>query len=224
MSTATRREEPGTTVLRGVPYDVYVALRRARGNDHLRMTYYDGTLEIMSPEYRHEGASSRLGLLVHLVAAALGVDYECGGGTTFRRAGAGPRKGRGKEPDASFYFTNAPALLGKEDINLDAGDPPPDLWIEVGNRASSQGKLPDYAALGVPEVWRFRVRKKHLVFLGLTPEGTYQPMERSRCLPILTPALVLEALSLGDGVLTSQWQTRLRAWIAETLQRPEERT
>ncbi len=41
-------------VLRGVPYGHYVRLRDEPDNDHLRMTYYDGTLEIMSPEHIHE--------------------------------------------------------------------------------------------------------------------------------------------------------------------------
>ena len=36
--------------LRGVSYDFYEEVRRAPGNYHVRMTYHDGTLEIMSPQ------------------------------------------------------------------------------------------------------------------------------------------------------------------------------
>jgi Uma2 family endonuclease len=210
-------------VLRGVPYDAYVAMRRTPGNAHLRMTYHDGTLEIMSPEFRHERASSRLGQLVLTLAVELGLDCESSRCTTFRRGGAGVFRGKGKEPDESFYFANESRVRGKHVIDLDAGDPPPDLWIEVDNRASSRGKLPVYAALGVPEVWRHRARKKHLVFLGLDPQGVYEPIERSRCLPMLTPALVLEGLALGEGLSAMEWQTMFHAWIGDNFHRPKER-
>jgi Uma2 family endonuclease len=219
MST-TKRQVLVTTVLTGVPYQTYVALRDHPGNDHLRMTYHDGTLEIMSPTFRHENVSSRLGLFVHLVAYELGIPYGGSRCTTFRRAGDGPRKGKGKEPDESFYFRYEPIIRGKDTIDLDAGDPPPDLWVEVDNRASSAGKLPVYATLGVPEVWRYRARKKTLAFLSLDPDGTYQSIDRSLCLPMLTPDMVLEALALGEGQSTFEWQRRLRVWIDETLRRP----
>jgi Uma2 family endonuclease len=67
-------------------------------------------------------------------------------------------RGRGKEPDKAFYFANAAAIRGKETIDLRV-DPPPDLWIEVDNRGSSKGKLQLYAALGVPELWRYQARR-----------------------------------------------------------------
>ena len=60
MATITTRGG-GVTVLRGVPYSVYLTLRDEPANDGLRMTYVDGTLEIMSPEFRHEKGSRRLG-------------------------------------------------------------------------------------------------------------------------------------------------------------------
>lgn len=47
--------------------------------------------------------------------------------TTFKREDV-----EGGEPDESFYFSNnAERVRGKEDIDLDAGDPPPDLVVEV---------------------------------------------------------------------------------------------
>jgi hypothetical protein len=68
----------------------------------------------------------------------------------------------------------------------------------VDNRGSSRGRLPVYAALGVPEVWRYRVRRGELRFVRLV-DGAYEPLDRSLALPMLTPALVLEALALGAG-------------------------
>ncbi len=181
------------------------------------MTYHDGTLEIMSPESLHEVPSRRFGLLIYEVAMGLGVSCTGTGSTAFRLRGEDVKKGKGKEPDESFYFANEPRILGKSTkIDLDAGDPPPDLWIEIDNRASSLGKLPVYAALGVPEVWRFRVRRRTLWF-GRRTEVGYEPIERSLSLPMLTPALVLDALALGEGKSEIAWGALLRDWVRTTL-------
>ena len=40
-------------VLRNVPWDLYECLGGDDANRHVRMSYYKGTLELMSPRYRH---------------------------------------------------------------------------------------------------------------------------------------------------------------------------
>jgi Uma2 family endonuclease len=203
--------------LHGVPYDFYEEVRLAPGNDHARMTYYNGTLEIMSPLYRQETASFRLAILVLAVTSTLDIVCQGTGSTTFKRRGVGRKKGWGKAPDQSFYLANEPRIRGKEEIDLES-DPPPDLWIEVDNRGSSRGRLPLYAALGVPEVWRFDSRTKRIWF-GRLEGGAYVETDRSLSLPMLTPETVLEALRLGEGRSASEWDASLRAWIAEHLVR-----
>ncbi len=76
----------GVTVLRGIPYEDYVRIRDVPANGHLRMTYHDGTLEIMSPESLHEVPSRRFGLLIYEVAMGLGVSCTGTGSTAFRLA------------------------------------------------------------------------------------------------------------------------------------------
>lgn len=223
MATTRRQRllDPGVTVLRRVPYDSYVQIVTAEENWHLRMTYYDGTLEIMAPRpIMHERPSRRLGLIVLAVASVLELPGTGTGSATFRRKGEGVYKGKGKEPDQSFYVAHEADLLAKGeegDLDLDAGDPPPDLWIEVDNRGSSKGRLPVYAELGVPEVWRYRTRSKRLVFVRLNEAKVYEPIERSLAYPFLTPALVLEALRMGDGVSEPAWDRALRAWVRDRL-------
>ena len=215
MATVAR-VSPDVTVLEKVPYEVYVRLRDAEENRHLRMAYHDGTLEIVSPRLRkHEKPSRRLSIVITTVADRFGLVYDGTGSYTYRRSGGGPHRGKGKEPDQSFYFANTGRLPKDRDPDLDAGDPPPDLWVEVDNRASSKGRLPVYAALGVPEVWRHRSSKKSLQFHQLIG-GRYVPVDRSISIPALTPSLVLETLALGDDLVESDWVLRLREWVVRT--------
>ena len=195
-------------ILGDVPWDTYVRLRDSDKNQHIRMAYYKGTLEFMSPRYRHEKYSRRLDRLVWELVVELEVPCAFAGSTTLRKEGAEA----GKEPDACFYFANEPLIRDKEEIDL-AVDPPPDLAIEVDNFSNSEGKLPIYAALRVPEVWRYDVRAGVLWFGRHQTDGTYAAITHSDSLPLLTPARVLEALNLCRGVPESRWGRLLREWI-----------
>ena len=182
------------------------------------MTYHDGTLELTYPLYRHEKSSSRLTRFIWAVVEVLDIPCACAGAgsTTLRRKEEGPKKGSGKEPDTSFHITNEHRIRERDEIDLDV-DPPPDLAIEVDNTADSEAKLPVYAKLGVPEVWRYDAKTGSLWFGRLQTDGTYRPIERSECLPMLTPALVLDALGRCRGVEESRWGRLLRDWVRAEL-------
>jgi Uma2 family endonuclease len=213
---------PGVVTLRGVPYGIYAALRDERANDHLRMTYYDGTLEIMSPAYVHELPSRRIGVFMVVFCNELGIRYQGCGSPTFKRGVMEKKKGKGKEPDECFYFANAAKTLKFEHIDLDR-DPPPDIWVEVDHRSSSAGRLPVYAELGVPEVWQLRAKSGRLRFLRLDAERrAYTQIERSLSLPMLTPELVLEGLALGRDLIEFDWVITLKAWVREKFLPPAE--
>jgi Uma2 family endonuclease len=145
------KRHPHVVILHRVPYRAYARLTGVSDNRHLKMAYHDGTLEVLSLRLlKHEVASHRLRLVVTTVAERLGLAYEGTDGTTFRRRGDGPFRGKGKEPDQSFYIASIGRLPRDREVDLDNGDPPPDLWIEVDGRLSSHGRWPVYAALGVP--------------------------------------------------------------------------
>ena len=206
----------GRVSLRGVTYDEYVRIAEDPANDHLRLIYHDGVLEVMSPHRAHEQPAGRIGMLVRAITCELGISCSGMRMTKFHRSGGEPHKGHGKEPDECFYLASEAQILGKDTVDLDAGDPPPDIWVEVDHRASSLGKLPLYAALRVPEIWRYRTRKKTLMFLALSADGVYESVERSLSLPMLTPAIALEALGMCEGISESVWDRRLRAWVRDT--------
>jgi Uma2 family endonuclease len=208
--------EPNRIILHNVPWSLYDRLQAADEHRHVRMSYWNGTLELMSPKYIHDKGGTRLERLIDTVTEELDIPCTCSRSTTLKRPGEGDEEGAGKEADTSFYITNVASIIDKDDIDL-ASMPPPDLAIEVDNTVDSANKLPIYAALGVPEVWRYDVNTRELLFCGLQPDGTYADIDRSECLPMLTPALVLEALALCEGMSESRWGRMLREWVREKL-------
>ena len=91
---------------------------------------------------------------------------------------------RGLDPDECYYVATPPPPAEAEPLDLTA-HPPPDLAIEVDVSSSSVPRQPIYAALGVPEVWRFD--GKAVSFLHLQPDGRYTPAEQSLAFAGLTP-------------------------------------
>jgi Uma2 family endonuclease len=60
---------------------------------------------------------------------------------------------RGAEPDNAYYIQNQPLVKGRK-VDF-SQDPPPDLVVEVDITHTDIDKDRFYAALGVPEFWRF---------------------------------------------------------------------
>jgi Uma2 family endonuclease len=198
-------------VLRGVDWETYNRLRDHPSNGHIRMSYLDGTLILMSPELIHDRYGRRLAMVIDEVTEALGIFVEGIATTTLRLSKMKRAKGTGKEPDYGFYFgQNAIRMHRRVELNLEV-DPPPDLAIEVDYKADSAKALKLYARLGVPEVWRYKPPSQELWFGRLAGE-TYASIDRSLALPRLTPALVLSALARIDEVGTSAAKPWLRDW------------
>ena len=192
----TTRSRPRHSRLTGVTYDMYLRLRSAPGNRGLRMAYNDGVLETMSPEFRHDKGARRIFTIVLAYCKAFDVPLIPAGATTFSRGAPGLRKGRGKEADESFYLREAvDHVADKETLDLNV-DPPPSLWVEIDNWGSSRSRLPLYAGLKVPEVWRYRDRRRTLWFGRLSGE-VYEEIPTSVALPGLSPAAVLGLLDEG---------------------------
>jgi Uma2 family endonuclease len=105
------------------------------------------------------------------------MDVEALGSTTFRREDLE----KGLEPDDCYYIHNPNAIRGRREIDLSV-DPPPDLAIEIDITRVSIPKQPIYAALGIPEIWRFD--GSHLTVLRLR-EGKYFGVEKSEVFPFL---------------------------------------
>ena len=217
MATATAPPpsivKPGLVVLHDVPWDLYCALRDLEANNSVRMIYLDGDLTLMSPALKHDGREWLLGKIVQAVTVVLGLEIRSAGSTTLRLKDT-PEGGTGKEPDTAF-FIGADELRMRGQWEYDLGvDPPPSLAIEVEHSHDlTATAMAVYARLGVPEVWRFRVRDRTLGMSRLVGDR-YQELDRSVVLPKLTPALVVEALAryeVGD-IGENAWFEWLKAW------------
>jgi Uma2 family endonuclease len=143
-----------------------------------RLSYDRGRLIIVSPKREHEFLKVFVSKMSQVLAEELGLEVEATGATTLRRKNLG----KGVEPDESFYVRNAANGVGCLEFDLDV-DPPPDVAIEIDMTNASQDKFPIYAALGVPEIWRYDGQNAH--FYKLVGEN-YETIRNSIAFTILT--------------------------------------
>lgn len=169
-----------------------------------RFTYDRGVLEIMSPLPEHEKYNRAIASLVEVVAEERGLDFENLGSTAFRRDDLQ----RGFEPDSCFYIQHEPAIRGKSVLDLRI-DPPPDLVIEIDITHLSLDKLPIYAAIGVPEVWRYDGQRLEMRML----EGDrYVASRASTALPGITRDDVARLIEEGKATRRLAWLANVRDW------------
>jgi Uma2 family endonuclease len=195
----------------GVSWDDYEAMLRIVGDRPIRVTYDRGRMEIMSPLWTHGSPGYLLGRMIDILVEELDLTYEPADPVTFRRRDLE----KGAEPDKCFYFgENAARVRGKRDIVL-PDDPPPDLVIEVDVTASSVQRLPIFAALGIPEVWRLSARG--LEFLHLQTDAAYRPGDRSLAFPSLAVSVAERCLNEGLDAEKAAWGRSFRAFVRDHL-------
>ena len=113
------------------------------------------------------------------------------------------------EPDQCYYISNEQLVRGKT-VNL-AVDPPPDLVVEVDIAHIDKNAL--YAAMGVPEFWRYDGQVLRIYQLR---EGEYQETETSLAFPEIAKELLYQFLQdcneQGETVSKRQLRKRLNDW------------
>ncbi len=170
-------------------------------------TYDRGKLEIVSPSIPHETDSQTLGLLIELVAAEWETNIRNVGSATFKRKDLQ----RGFEADMTFYIHHEGQVRDKQRIDLSV-DPPPDLLIEIEVTNSAIAKLPIYAEIGVPEVWR--IDGDRVTVLALDA-GDYRESAQSISLPPLDGDILSRFLVESRTMPRTGWIRAVRAWALE---------
>ncbi len=198
----------GRVVLHNVSWETYEHLLA----DHVdssapRFAYDRGTLEITSPNPEHEETNRNLALLVEVVAEEFEMDLRNLGSTTFRREDLE----RGFEPDSCFYFQNEGRVRGKTHLGLSV-DPPPDLVVEIDITSPSLNKLPIYARIGTPEVWRYDGTRVTILRL----EGAeYVKVAQSAALPPLSGEILTRFVREGKALGRRDWTRKVCGWARE---------
>jgi Uma2 family endonuclease len=212
MVTVVRAESPPSDrehiLLQGISWKTFQDLiQELESQPSKRLTYDHGNLEIWMPLPPHERYKKFLARLVEVLTEELEIEICSLGSCTWNRKDLA----KGVEADECYYIQNEPAIRGQLAIDL-AIDPPPDLAIEVDMTSLSLPRLPIYGALGIPEIWRFDGERSQIL---VWQEGEYQAVERSTCLPIITPAVLdnflAQVLTMGE----TSWVKSVRTWVGQ---------
>jgi Uma2 family endonuclease len=93
-------------------------------------------------------------------------------------------------------------------------DPPPDLVLEIDITSGSLDKRPIYAAIGVPELWRYDGNKLE-VFVLHPSNRDYQQVNQSPTFPWMPldviPRFIRQSLVDGETATLRAF----RAWVRE---------
>jgi Uma2 family endonuclease len=159
-------------------------------------------LEILTPSIDHQRDNRTLDLLVEIVASEWSVDVVNVGSTTFKRRDLE----QGFEPDSSFFIQHEEDVRDKAELDLQV-DPPTDLVIEIEVTLSAIPKLPLYAGMRIPEVWRLHDDRVTILRLS---EGGYRETPMSEALPPLTSAILTDFLHDSHSLRRTVWIRQLR--------------
>lgn len=190
-------------VLHGISWETYESLLSDHEDKSApRFTYDRGTLEIMSPSPAHERTNRRLSQLVLEICAARDLEAEDFGSTTYKREDIE----RGFEPDSCFYIENEPLVRDKDRLDLEV-DPPPDLVVEIDVTSFSLDKLPLYAGIRVPEVWRYEDAKLEILRLD---SGSYRKSAESKCLAGIRADALTDLMQKRKSLRRTEWLKKIR--------------
>jgi Uma2 family endonuclease len=194
-------------VLAGISWNIYEALRENEENWHIRMTYDEGTLELMSPSTDHEAIKRLLGRMIECFTEEMRIPCRSLSGSTWKR----PTQAKGLEADECYYILNQHRVCKRRKVDLTI-DPPPDLAVEVEVSRSSLQRMRIYAALGVLEVWRWR--RGELTAWSLEGQE-YVEREFSLNLPMLRVKDLEPFLDFDLSADESTWIRQFRSWMRE---------
>jgi Uma2 family endonuclease len=182
-----------TLIIDQITWDDYERL--VEELDHrtgLRISYDCGRLEIVSPLRPHARYERFIDKLVALFCDVFQLKCESLGDATWSRK----TLLKGLQADGCFYIQHAEQVIGRDDFDLESA-PPPDLAVEIDITRKSLRKLAIYAALRVPEVWRYDGIICRFYRLS---EGRYSEIQVSDSLAGLTPQMIADAVESSKTV------------------------
>ncbi|MER3491051.1 MAG: hypothetical protein C4323_01205 [Mastigocladus sp. ERB_26_2] len=203
------------TLLENISWQTFKAILAEMGDErNTRLAYDNRILEIMTPLMPHENSNRLIERFVIVLCEELGLEVKSVGSLTLTRDDVE----RGGEPDSSYYIQHEFLVRNRENIDL-AIDPPPDLVLEVEYSKPKVDKTKIYAAIGVPEFWRFNGSVLRVYILN---QGEYSEVQFS---PTFAPIPVKEIPQFlqktrkeGENATTKAFRTWVKQLIADLRQ------
>lgn len=193
--------------LNDVSWETYEKLLDAFGEHRAVRFHYDqGVLELMVPLEAHESPSDLTGIFITTLVVESGMNLKCLASTTLRRE----KLDRGAEPDKCYYIQNEPLVRGRT-VNLET-DPPPDLVVEIDITHTDIDKNALYAAMGVPEFWRFDGSVLQIYRLE---RDQYSEVEISPTFPWVVKAVYYDFLRQCKQIGEAQAIRELKQWVLQ---------
>lgn len=208
VTTATPAET--RTILSNISWQTFKTMLAEMGQERKnRLAYDNGILEIMTPLMPHENSNRVIEGFVVALCEEFGLEFKRAGSLTLTRDNVE----RASEPDSSYYIQNESLVRDRENIDL-AIDPPPDLVLEVEYSKPKVDKSKIYAAIGVPEFWRYngsvlriyRLRDGEYTEVQTSP--TFTPVEVKEI-----PRFIQETKKNGEMATTRAF----RAWVRQQI-------
>ncbi|XGV98267.1 MAG: Uma2 family endonuclease [Leptolyngbya sp. BL-A-14] len=201
------RSLPEKRVSLQVDWDGYQTIRATLSEKRAaHLTYHNGILEIMTPLEEHENSSGLIGQFIEILTEELNLNIKSMESTPLDRPGLRA----GAEPDQGYYIANEPVVRGKT-VDLSV-DPPPDLVVEVDITHTDIDKNALYAALGIPEFWRYNGRSLTIYALQ---SARYQEVQMSPTFPGVPKERLYEFLNHCAQKGETQAKRELRVWIRQ---------
>jgi Uma2 family endonuclease len=194
--------------LPGVSYSTYEALvTEIEDRRRLRITYYHGRMEIISPTPDHERAKTLFGRMIEAMTEELSIPILSCGSTTFKDE----LLNCGLEPDECYWVQHEVNVRGRK---IKIGEvPPPDLAVEVDITTSVIDRFPVYSALGFPEIWQYV--EGDIVIHLLQQDGQYAVAQKSIALPMVTTKKLVEHLDRCSQTDETTWIRAFRQWVRD---------
>jgi Uma2 family endonuclease len=197
-------------LLHGVSWQTYEILLKEFDRRPIRLTYDRGGLEIRTLSHGHEHLGKLLGRFIETLTEEIQIPVHSGGSTTFRRED----RERGREPDRCYWIQNERPMRCRREFDFQS-DPPPDLAVEIEVTSSMLDRLGIYAALGIPEIWRFTGEALRVYRLGRN--GKYAEVAQSPTFPDVPVAEVLRFVRLSETQDETSVVRAFRAWVRDVV-------
>lgn len=205
---------PGETrvLLENITWQTFKTMLAEMGSERAnKISYRQGNIEVMTPLKLHESSNRLIEVFIGVLCEELGLEVNRVGSLTLTRDDLE----YGAEPDSSYYIQNELLVREKENIDL-AFDPPPDLVLEVEYSRPKIDKFKLYAAMGIPEFWRYNGTTLRVYILANGQYSETQTSPTFAAIPIKEiPRFIEESKKIGQIAVTRAFRTWVKLKASE---------